>query len=459
MIGYLQRLTIRNIVSPYGLAFLSFLVFLFAWLFPPQLYMQYVNEPDLMFLEPFSFVFFTVCLLAFLAGVRASRFFGAPLESNAGREISVRNSLTYLLPPLLFAAAFGTVYLVKMGGKINFVALLASQQGNAIKVAGGAGQMSEGRWDESVPLLTVILWWSFYRALQLRLKGAVKVIYYSVLLYSTVLGLFIGVATVNRANLMPIVLGLLIVGLFPRTRNAHTRVARLLLVSAAGSVGSVGAFLLLSFLRGAMGLNLLITGLLGYTIVSYNRMAALLTGVLHYAYEGRGVYLNPFLLGDEKVNYLFHLADRFGWPTSLALWQTEFSSTSAAGLNPTFIWSGAFGYVFSDIGWFSPLYWCLIGLLSGWVWARFTAGRSVGLVLYPWIAFSILMWCGPNFIFRTNFVQYCEFAVLLHMYDMVFLRRPQPVLSAEQLGGRRVLPEPVSPFFAPAPTGIDRGVF
>jgi hypothetical protein len=268
----------------------------------------------------------------------------------------------------------------------------------------------------------------------------------------------IGVATVNRANLMPIVLGLLIVALFPRTRNVHTSIVRLFLAGAGGSVASVCAFLLLSFLRGALGVNLLITGLLGYTIVSYNRMAALLTGVMHYAYEGRGVYLNPFLLGDEKINYLFHLADRFGWPTSLALWQTEFSSTSAAGLNPTFIWAGAFGYVYSDVGWFSVLYWFFIGLISGWVWARFTAGRSVGLVLYPWIAFSILMWCGPNFIFRTNFVQYCEFAVLLHLYDMLFVRRPRPVLSAEELSGRRLLPEPLPSFFTPAAPRVDRGV-
>jgi hypothetical protein len=456
MIGYLKRLTIRNIVSPYGLAIISYLVFLFAWSFPPGLYTQYINEPDLMFLEPFTLIFYSGCVAAFLVGVRASRFFGAPARGNAGRDVFASSPLLYLLPPLMAAAAFAAVYLIKMGGKINFVSLLASQQGNAIKAVGGAGQMSEGRWDESVPLLTVVLWWSLFRALQLRLKGVAKAIFFALFLLSTALGILIGVATVNRANLMPIILGIIIVYVFPRTRTTNAKIVRLALTAAMGAAGTVGTFLFLSFLRGALGLNLLVTGLLGYTIVSYNRMTALLTGVMHYAYEGRGVYLNPFLLSDEKVNYLFHLAYRFGWPTSLALWQTEFSSTTAAGLNPAFIWAGACGYVYSDIGWAAPLYWCVIGVIAGCLWAKFSAGKSVGLVLYPWVAFSILMWCGPNFIFRTNFVQYCEFALVLHFYDKVFLRRSRE--TPYTINGT-ALPEHVTAFFEPVITGLDRGLF
>jgi hypothetical protein len=453
MIGYLKRLTIRNIVSPYGLAIVSYLLFVFAWLFPPGLYTAYIHEPDLMFLDPSTFIFYTMCVVAFLFGVRASRLFGAPLPGNNQKHVSVGSPLSYLVPPLLAATLFAAIYLVKMGGKINFVALLASQQGNAIKVASAAGQMTEGRWDESVPLLTVVLWWSLFRANQLKLKGSAKVLFYLLFLLSIALGLLIGVATVNRANLMPIVLGTLAVYIFPKTRSANAKVLKLALTALIGAAGTVGAFLFLSFLRGALGLNLLITALLGYTIVSYNRMAALLTGAMHYAYEGRGVYLNPFLLGDEKVNYVFHLADRFGWPTVLALWQTEFSSTSAAGLNPAFIWAGAFGYVYSDIGWWTPLYWVVIGVIAGWLWAKFSSCKAVGLVLYPWVAFSILMWCGGNFIFRTNFVQYCEFAVVLHIYDKLFLRR------SSETDNEKAVPEPVAAFLGPSIHGLDRGIF
>ena len=59
------------------------------------------------------------------------------------------------------------------------------------------------------------------------------------------------------------------------------------------------------------------------------------------------------------------------------------------------------------------------------------------------------MWCGPNFIFRTNFIQYCEFAVVLTLYDRTFLRRVT------------VPRETVVPmtFLEPVGTGIDRGIF
>jgi hypothetical protein len=451
MIGYIKRLTIRNIVSPYGLAIVSYLVFLFAWVFPPTFYTEYVHEPDLMFLDPVTFVFFTLCLVAFLLGARASRFFVLSRSHATEYLVSASSPLSYLLPPLVAAASFAAVYLVKMGGKINFVSLLASQQGNTIKAASGAGQMSEGRWDECVPFLTVILWWSLFRAGQLKLRGVGKTLFYAVFLLSTALGIAVGIATVNRANLMPILLGSLVVFIFPRTRGIDTKVVKLALTGAIGSLAAVVAFLFLSFLRGALALNLLVTALLGYTIVSYNRMAALLTGVMNYAYQGRGVYLVPFLLGDEKFNALFHFGDRFGWPTSLALWQTEFSSTSMAGLNPAFIWAGAFGYVYSDLAWATPLYWCVLGVIAGCLWAKFNAGRSVGLVLYPWVAFSILMWCGPNFIFRTNFIQYCEFAVVLTLYDRTFLRRvkaPSEVAAALPMT-----------FLDPVSSGLDRGIF
>jgi hypothetical protein len=450
MIGYLKRLTIRNLVSPYGLAIISYFLFLFAWIFPPGLYTSYIREPDLMFLDPVTFLFYTACLMAFLVGVRASRYLGASGARNSERHVSARSPLLYLLLPLLAATGAGAIYLMKVGARINFIALLATAQGSVLKAANGSGQMSEGRWDESIPLLTVVLWWSLFRATQLRLKGAVKAVFYLTFLPCLAVAIFLGVATVNRANLMPVILGTLVVYIFPKTRSANTRVVRLAFMGAVGSAAAVATFLFLSFLRGALGVSLLITSLLGYTVVSYNRMAALLAGVMHYAYEGHGVYLVPALLSDEKMNFVFQLADRFGWPSSFDLFQTEFLSTTAAGLNPAYIWAGAFGYVYSDLGWFTPFYWCLVGVLAGWLWSKFRACRTVGLVLYPWISFSILMWCGGNFIFRTNFIQYCEFAVVLHIYDKVFLHRTQWTEG--------IAHKPVAAFLEPA-TSLDRGLF
>jgi hypothetical protein len=60
------------------------------------------------------------------------------------------------------------------------------------------------------------------------------------------------------------------------------------------------------------------------------------------------------------------------------------------------------------------------------------------------------MWCGGNFIFRTNFIQYCEFVVVLHIYDKVFLRRSQETEGVPH--------KPVLAFLEPT-TSLDRGIF
>lgn len=427
MIGYLKRLTVRNIVSPYGLAMISYCIFLFAWLFPPSLYTEYLHEPDLMFLDQQTLFFYTVCVAAFCFGVRFSRFFGTAGPSGPETRIFARRPLFYLMGPILAATLFCLIALILLGGRLNFMALLASQQGDAIKLAAQAGQMDQGRWGEAVPILTAVLWWSLFRVKQLGVKGATKIIFYVTFLTGTGVGIVTCVATVSRTDLMPIILGLLVVYLFRKTRGENVSIARLLSVGFAAGTGVVGTFLLLSFLRGALALRLLIASLLGYTIVSYNRTTALLTGVMHYAYEGRGVYLSRYLLSDDKVNSVFHLIDRFGWPAPFALWQTEFSSTMAAGLNPAYIWSGAFGYVYSDLGWWTPIYVCATGLCAGWLWAHFTAGKTSGLILYPWVAFTVLTWFGTNSIFNVNIIRFIEIAFVLLFYDRLFLRQAHKI--------------------------------
>src|ERR1700733_5771358 len=133
MIGYLRRLTIRNLVSPYGLALFSYAVFLFAWTFPPSVYTSYINEPDLMFLDPLTFVFYTSCVAAFLLGVWAYRYFGMSTKEAPLAGISTRMPLVYLAIPLLLATACCSIYLILLGAKLNLIGLLASQQGGAIK--------------------------------------------------------------------------------------------------------------------------------------------------------------------------------------------------------------------------------------------------------------------------------------------------------------------------------------
>jgi hypothetical protein len=440
-------------VSPYGLAIVSYCIFLFAWIFPPGLYTEYIHEPDLMFMDPEVLCFYSACVAAFLCGVRCSRLLGAAVPRGAEGRVSTGRPLLYLLAPLLLAIVYCSGCLLVLGGQINFVALLAAQQGNAIKLANETGEMSKGHWGPSIPALMCVLWWSLYRATQLRLRGPVKMAYYLAFFLGAGIGLTACIATVDRTNLMPIVIGLVVVYLFHRTRSADASVIRLALTGGIAGAGAMGTFLLLSFLRGALAINVFVTSLLGYTIVSYNRMSALLAGVMHYACEGRGVHISEFLLEDKKIDSIFHLAHHFGWPDAFGLWLSEFASTMAAGLNPGYIWSGAFGYIYSDIGWWAPAYLFIVGFLAGYLWSKLTKGTTVGLVLYPWIGYSILIWCGPNIVFAPTIARLFEFTVLLSIYDRLLLR------LAPSVDGAGMDTASARPLIEPTAGPLARGIF
>jgi hypothetical protein len=145
MIRYLKSIVIQNIVSPSGLAIISYCIFLFAWVFPSGMYTEYIHEPDLMFLDPLVFAFYTSCVAAFLLGVRASRFVVTG-RRNPAVTIAVRNPLLYLSIPLFLSLIWCSIYLKMLGGKLDFVALLLSQQGESIKVAGEFGRLAVRIW-------------------------------------------------------------------------------------------------------------------------------------------------------------------------------------------------------------------------------------------------------------------------------------------------------------------------
>ncbi|PSD44509.1 hypothetical protein C7E24_21295, partial [Stenotrophomonas maltophilia] len=91
-------------------------------------------------------------------------------------------------------------------------------------------------------------------------------------------------------------------------------------------------------------------------------------------------------------------------PTKEDAWLSEFGAVAQSGLDGSYIWSSAFGYVYSDIGIFSIAYFLIIGMLSQRAWKSAISGRSLGLITYPWIAFSILFWMGDNFIAHSKII-------------------------------------------------------
>jgi hypothetical protein len=222
---------------------------------------------------------------------------------------------------------------------------------------------------------------------------------------------------------MPFIAGLMAITLFRVGFDSSAKPWRIVVISVFAGAGALGLFLLLSFVRGDQSVHELVGSLLGYTLASYNRLAALLLGSLHYQYEGKGAYLFPYLVDSQKINDLLGLREVFGWPTSSELWQSEFSSTMAAGLTSSYIWAGAFGYVYADLGWLAPLYLLAVGLGAGHLWRMFCRGHVIGVVLYPWMAFSILFWIGWNILLTNWLITLVMATACLWTYDTLLSSR------------------------------------
>jgi hypothetical protein len=108
-----------------------------------------------------------------------------------------------------------------------------------------------------------------------------------------------------------------------------------------------------------------------------------------------------------------------------------------------------FGALYSDLGWLSPAYLFVVGILVGYLWFKFRAGKTFAMVLYPWFAFCILFWTGFNVMFDGRVVELLRMAIALTIYDRLTLRQigqPEDAKAGVELD--RFLPEPVPQHFA-----------
>jgi hypothetical protein len=162
---------------------------------------------------------------------------------------------------------------------------------------------------------------------------------------------------------------------------------------------------------------------MGYSVASYNRLAALLSGQMTYTYHGTGVYLAPYLLDRHKLNSVLPIAEMMGWPSFGEIWKSEARSVAAAGLNSAYIWAGEFGYLYSDLGWGALAYLFLAGIFVGYTWVRFRAGGSIALIIYPFTIFWILFWVSSTSLFDHPIVEFLEVGMALMLWEKLCIQK------------------------------------
>ena len=421
-----RDLVTRNIVSPYGLAMISYAFFLFACLIPPPVYSHYIMEPDLMFLDPATILFYTLCVAGFVAGLWLVGWLFP--SSFVDRKFETRISPTlFLLGPLTLAVAAATitnVYLITQYPTI-IISLLA-QQGGDVK---DTITFEVSAHLAFVPLVLLgVTWWAFWRRSELSLQGWRKGLVSVFLLVAVVSAIVSSILTLSRNMLMITICGLAILHGVRRIVRKQVSFKFIFRSGIAVVVCISLLFFAFSSLRGSNSWDAQVNELIGYTAASYNRLAAVVNGNLHYPFAGDGMYLSSVVAHSHML-----LGGYLNSPDPVDVWASEFGAVARAGLDDRLIWSGAFGYIFSDLGWFSLLFVFGYGMLYGVVWNWIKRGKVLGVVLYPCFGFCTLFWIGTNYLLDQPSEILSIVAIILTGYELVFVRPTEDKATVKPL--------------------------
>lgn len=398
-------------LSPIGLALISYMFFVICTLIPPGVYESIMREPNRIFLDPASYLLVTASVLSFILGAWLLR---SSIRRTSPTFISLPLGRGALLVPLLTAVMLNlmsvSIFLKNNPTLMTAWLIDAAAAKNDLDTTGGLA--------EALPLLFGVCWWALWRLLEREAwLGKADWPLRAVLWISFIFALVTALMKVARYDLMPGLLGFILVYIVFRYRYTGIQLRRYVSLLMQAGLVLLSLFLLMSWLRGNSTQSDMVNNVMGYTVASYNRLAAVLSGEIQYPYSGSGTYTLRFLDHIPLLHRWIDTGAMFNMPDSVDVWISEFQSVYQAGLDGSYIWASAFGYVYADIGLFALIYFFILGVLAGWLWRSILNSRSIGVVVYPWFAFSILFWFGSNFVAYPRLVTFTAAGVLLHAYE------------------------------------------
>ncbi len=405
-----KRTTISPL-SPIGLALASYVLFVVATLIPPGAYEKIMLERDSMFLNIQMHLFMAGCLLCFVVGAYlASR----TKYSEWKIELHLPRGSAYIAIPVVMASLVNLLS-ISIFLKSNHGLLTAwITDAKAVKQDfDGSGGLTE-----ALPLLFGVCWWAYLRLLELRsISNRRHWVLSSLIGGAFFLAVFTALMKVARYDLMPGIFGIALIYFFNKFRNSVVPLRRYLVPLSKFGGGMIAVFIVFAWLRGNSESSTILNNVMGYTVASYNRLAVLLEGGVRFPYGGTGTYAFRFLGNVPFFSRWIDFAGLMGMPATEVVWLSEFPAIFRAGLDGRYIWVSAFGYIYSDIGFFVFPYLFIVGILSGWLWKSLSQGKALGVVLYPWFAFSIVFWFGSNYLAYPRLLTLAAAGLLLTAYE------------------------------------------
>jgi len=407
-------------ISPTWLGIMAGLIAIISTFFPKNLYVHIIRE-DYFMDKPIVKYFIISCVISFLLGTALW---------NITRKIpslAFRHKITFTEG----AAAAVTLFSILLNVMQTLVIV------RSVGLSGAIGT-ADSRLEINDALASYGLGWIIFFQLGLwcylswffRFKG--KRSFKALLALGVIIEFISLISLKNRAP----VLYMIFIMMIPHIANIDSTkvissIKQFWKISAGILLGAlISVFVQLNRSGASSSIS---ENIIGYFIASYNRLAAIMHNELIIPNSGSTFYVLQWVWTFPLLGNALSLMD-YGRDLGLNLpisdmenWRKSFDVMYTYNLNPRYIWATTFGYAYADLGWYSTVWFFLYGFFSAVFWKKFLDRNLTGLVVYPYIALSIINWYSTAGISSRNIVSVFCAAIFIFTTNVLFnhIRRKQ----------------------------------
>lgn len=365
-------------ISPWFLATLSTLCGLLSTFIPPDTYKSIMKEPDYMYLNMELFFYVLLCWIMFTIGSRLSY---------VTLYYPVKNVINKKKPPIVNINRLPIIFLLLLVCAINIISIVniisSFDIDTLISLTEGSGsylrlQVSEvianSKLGWILPFSMAVLLWSYWNIFN-KDYGLNKIGLVILFILTCVIFLVDSMLTLAKGPIFNFVIMMGSILFLIKSKQNELNISFVLKTIPTRIVILFGVFYIIQAIRaGGESLNedhSLIDTLVGYFPASYNRLAAILSDVLVMPNSNTAYYTSQFLWDFpflSKILGLYQIGRDIGLDLPISAfnnWVDQFWAVGYAGLNSIYIWPTTFGFVYSDFGWYSPLWFAFYGMLCG----------------------------------------------------------------------------------------------
>lgn len=372
----------KNILKPEYLTLPSLGVFFVAWVTPESIYSSIINEPSYVSGSLLTLVFVLTLTIAFWFGCKIR--FSPSRESKVVLSHQVKKIKLPISTTTLILAAGLFLYL-----KENYVLILSNIIGSASAIKNEAEIPSL-----LMPIIyahTAVFNW-YYSVRRAGKDSSVKVDSYEYAAMCVLIAT--SILLVSRYILLPFLFGLIML----EYREKKVKIKELVIIL----MGVSAIFSVLGLLRGGE----ILSQMYGYGPASFNRLTALLLGYTDLI-EADPLRYIASTLGENKPY--------------IDLLIIEHDAVGIAGLDWGLNWFTVYGYIYAATGMFAHLYFFILGIITKEIYRRFYRNEILGVVLYPWVAITIVLWFSSNMLAWGATSIFVITALIIKIYNMLIL--------------------------------------